>query len=115
MENVSRTRSGSAYAYGLSTTAWTTLKIAVVAPMPSPSVRTAAAVKPGLVRHCRQAPFVQAPLSRGASFGRIDPAIDQLLRAQLEMVGELLVDFLLDRHAPEERSQPLTDSHRTLP
>ena len=35
VEKASSTRSGSAYAYGFSTTACTTLKIAVVAPMPS--------------------------------------------------------------------------------
>ena len=40
-------RSARSNSSGLSNTAWTTLKIAVVAPMPSESVTTAMAVKPG--------------------------------------------------------------------
>ena len=42
---------------------------------------------------------------------RIDAAIDQLLRAQLDVMRELVVHFLFDRHAPEQRSQALSDRH----
>jgi len=38
---------GSRYGMGRSTTAFTTLKMAVLAPMPSASVRMATAAKPG--------------------------------------------------------------------
>ena len=44
--NITR-RSGSGNGNGLSSTAFTKLKIAVFAPMPSASVITAMAVKPG--------------------------------------------------------------------
>ncbi len=47
-------RSGSGYASGRSSTAFTTVKIAVLAPMPSASVRTATAVKPGLFLSIRK-------------------------------------------------------------
>jgi len=40
-------RSASAYESGLRRTELTTLKMAVLAPIPSPSVRMATAVKPG--------------------------------------------------------------------
>ena len=40
-------RSGSAHGSGRSSTAFTTLKIAAFAPMPSASVSTATAAKPG--------------------------------------------------------------------
>ena len=48
-------RSMSAYGYGRSITASTTLKIAVVAPMPSASVSMTTAVKPGALRSVRSA------------------------------------------------------------
>jgi len=48
-------RPGSAYASGRSSTPFTTVKIAVVAPMPSARVATATAVHPGLARSARQA------------------------------------------------------------
>jgi hypothetical protein len=48
-------RSGSAYGSGASRTARITEKIAVVAPIPSPRVRIAAAVKPGERRMPRSA------------------------------------------------------------
>jgi hypothetical protein len=49
-------RSGSRYdGSGRSSTPLTTVKIVVVAPMPSPSVRIATAAKPGLRRSVRQA------------------------------------------------------------
>ena len=55
---ISRTkRSGSANGMGLSTTAFTTEKIAVLAPMPSVSAATAVAVKPGLSRNILSACF----------------------------------------------------------
>ena len=38
---------------------------------------------------------------------RIDAAIDQLARAKLDVMRELVVHFLLDRNAPEQRSQTL--------
>jgi hypothetical protein len=47
--------SGSLYGNGRSTTAYTTLKIAVVAPIPSARQRTAAAVNPGFLRRMRTA------------------------------------------------------------
>src|SRR5207302_3797525 len=49
------TRSGCAYGSGRSSTAFTTLKIAVVAPMPRASVRIAAAANPGAPRNVRTA------------------------------------------------------------
>jgi hypothetical protein len=48
-------RSGSGYGSGFSKTAFTTVKMAVLAPMPSASVRTATAVKPGFLRSVRNA------------------------------------------------------------
>jgi hypothetical protein len=48
-------RSGSVNGSGRSITALTTLKMAVVAPTPSASVRAAMAVKPGLFRRARAA------------------------------------------------------------
>ena len=47
--------SASGYGSGLISTPYTTLKIAVVAPIPSASVNTAAAVKPGWRRRPRTA------------------------------------------------------------
>ena len=47
--------SGSANGSGLSITALTTLKMAVLAPTPSASVRAATAVNPGLLRSARAA------------------------------------------------------------
>src|SRR5690348_7587544 len=46
---------GSGYGSGLSRTALTTLKMAVFAPMPSASVSTATAVKPGCFNNWRMA------------------------------------------------------------
>lgn len=46
-------RDGSAYGSGRSMTAFTTLKIAVLAPMPSASVMSAVIAKPGLFRRVR--------------------------------------------------------------
>src|SRR5438132_85422 len=48
-------RSMSGYGYGRSITASTTVKIAVVAPMPSASVSITTAVKPGFFRSARSA------------------------------------------------------------
>ena len=48
-------RSGSRYGSGRSRTAFTTLKIAVLAPMPSARVSTAIAVNPGERASCRTA------------------------------------------------------------
>ena len=48
-------RAGSATGSDRSMTAWISVKIAVVPPMPSASVRTAAAVKTGDGRNCRSA------------------------------------------------------------
>ena len=45
----------SAYGNGRNSTPSSTLKIAVVAPMPRPSVSTTTAVKPGLFRNVRTA------------------------------------------------------------
>src|SRR2546427_7802329 len=50
-------RSGSLNGNGRSSTALTTLKMAVFAPMPSASVSTATAVKPGFFSNCRMANF----------------------------------------------------------
>src|SRR6185369_13574363 len=47
-------RSGSAYGSGFSSTAWTTLNIAVFTPMPAASVNTDNAVKPGCFRSQRK-------------------------------------------------------------
>src|SRR5216117_589624 len=49
------TRSGSGYGSGLSRTPWMMLNIAVFAPMPSASVSTATAVKPGFFSSWRKA------------------------------------------------------------
>ncbi len=46
-------RDGSAYGSGRSITAFTTLKIAVLAPMPSASVMRAVIANPGLLRRVR--------------------------------------------------------------
>src|ERR1700687_483237 len=46
-------RFGLGYGSGRNNTLYTTLKIAVVPPMPSASVRMATAVKPGFLRSCR--------------------------------------------------------------
>src|SRR5215469_11812830 len=43
------------YGRGLKRTAFTTLKMAVLAPIPSASVNTATKAKPGLLRNCRNA------------------------------------------------------------
>ena len=48
-------RSGSAYGSGRSSTPFTTVKIVVVAPIPSASVATATAVNPGVRRSARKA------------------------------------------------------------
>jgi hypothetical protein len=48
-------RSGASYGSGVSSTALTTLKIADVAPIPSDSVTSAAAAKPGLFHNQRSA------------------------------------------------------------
>ena len=48
-------RSGSGYGKGRSTTACTTLKIAVVAPMPRAMVSAATRAKPGALTSCRSA------------------------------------------------------------
>ena len=48
-------RSGSGYGSGRSKTAFTTEKMAVLAPMPSASVSTATVVKPGFLRSMRSA------------------------------------------------------------
>ena len=52
---VTTRRSASAYGSGRSSTAFTTLKMAVVAPIPSASVSTATSVKPGVLRKARMA------------------------------------------------------------
>src|SRR6266513_5015913 len=54
-EAIRTSRSGSRYGSGRSNTALTTLKMAVFAPMPSASVSTATAVKPGFFRSWRKA------------------------------------------------------------
>ena len=46
-------RSGSLYGYGFIRTPYTTLKTAVVAPMPRDSESMAVRAKPGLFRNCR--------------------------------------------------------------
>jgi|SRR5436853_4367104 len=48
-------RDGSGYGSGVSNTVLTSEKIAVLAPMPTASVRTATRVNPGFVRHVRSA------------------------------------------------------------
>jgi hypothetical protein len=48
-------RSGSPYGIDRSSTAWTTEKIAVFAPMPSANASNATAVKAGLLRNMRTA------------------------------------------------------------
>ena len=48
-------RSGASYWSGRSSTPFTTVKIVVVAPMPSASAATAAMVKPGVRRRARMA------------------------------------------------------------
>src|SRR5207249_9281147 len=50
-------RSASGKGNGRNKTPFTTLKMAVFAPMPSASVSTATAVKPGFFRNCRKANF----------------------------------------------------------
>ena len=50
-----RTRSGSSYGSGLSSTALTTLKMAALAPMPSVSVRSAISVNDGCRISARRA------------------------------------------------------------
>src|SRR5439155_23747433 len=72
--------SGSRNGSGRSTTARTTLKIAVFAPTPSASVRVATAAKPGFLRR-RRSPRrtsllirLRTPLGRGAPQGRWLPA-----------------------------------------
>src|SRR2546425_1147383 len=56
-EAIRTSRSGSRYGRGCNNTALTTLKIAVFAPMPSASVSTATAVKPGFFNSSRKANF----------------------------------------------------------
>ena len=48
-------RSGASYWSGRSSTPFTTVKIVVVAPIPSASAATAAAVNPGVRRSARRA------------------------------------------------------------
>jgi len=48
-------RDGSLYGSGVSSTPFTTEKIAVLAPMPSASVSTTMSVKPGLFARVRRA------------------------------------------------------------
>jgi hypothetical protein len=52
---ISTMAAGAAYGSGRSSTAWTTLKIAVFAPMPSASAAADTTVKPGLLRSMRKA------------------------------------------------------------
>jgi hypothetical protein len=54
-EAIRTSRSGLRYGSGRSNTALTTLKIAVLAPMPNASVSTATAVKPGFFSNWRKA------------------------------------------------------------
>jgi hypothetical protein len=57
------------------------------------------------------APALDAPLGRPARFRRIHAAVDQLLGAQFDMMRELVLHFLLDRHAPQQRTQALSNGH----
>src|SRR5437016_6108390 len=75
-EAIRTSRSGSRYGRGRSSTALTTLKIAVFAPMPSASVSTATAVKPGFLSNWRKANLksfmVRCQSSVTTSFARHD-------------------------------------------
>src|SRR4029453_10766546 len=61
-------------------------------------------------------------LDAGDSTGCLGPrtlsrpaALDQFLQPQLTMMRELFAYFLLDRHAPQHRTETTTDSHLNLP
>ena len=54
-DEIATSSSGFEYGSGLRRTAYTTLKMAVLAPMPSASVQMAAAAKPGVLRNERSA------------------------------------------------------------
>ncbi len=62
---------------------WTTLKIAVLAPMPSASVITASAVTPALCRACRQASATSCTQSWNQPMARSQHAP----HARRELVG----------------------------
>src|SRR5262245_2154214 len=79
-------RSGSATAIGVSRTASRRLKIAALAPMPSPSDRIAARAKPG-ARTRKRAPYFRSPRnvsihSRSSPFLPFLPLLPSLLVSQ---------------------------------
>ena len=95
-------RSGSPYGSGRSSTAWTTLKIAVLAPMPSASARTTTATKPGLRAHAADGvlevlPQLRQVLARAdGERGRRRARIQTPVRASRAVgVAVLLAEHLL--------------------
>ena len=99
--------------------------MALLAPMPSASVSTATAAKPGALPQLpqrepdvgprflepRRQSHLTVPLSRdrharpphALDVGRIDRLA--FAAAHLEVEGQLLLDLLLDRHPPQPRPQ----------
>jgi hypothetical protein len=52
------------------------------------------------------------PCCPSACVGGINAALNQLPRLQVDVMGEFLVHFLLNRHAPQKRSQSPSNGHR---
>ena len=50
------------------------------------------------------------PRQHARLFG-IDAALDQFARPQLDVMRELFMHFLFDRHAPQQRAQTLANGH----
>src|SRR5437879_5764983 len=95
-------RWGSGKGNGRSSTPYTTVKIAVLAPMPRASVKTATAVKPGFFasirkayrKSCQSVPMLRLPALRSdARFLRFldDSAVKQVNRALREIRVPLIV------------------------
>jgi hypothetical protein len=74
---------GSGTGSGRSTTAWTALKIAAVDPMPSASVMSATAVRPGVLLSWRTAKVTSCPSSFRYSVRRMSLSLPRPIARQV--------------------------------
>ncbi len=131
---IETSRSGSGYGSGRRSTASTSAKSAVVAPMPSASVRVAASVKPGACRSRRAA----SDRSRHSASARGNPTAARTssrtrsgdprrsrasraasvpvgavaargLRAHLEVEAQLLLEVAVELRPPEEQGETVPE------
>src|SRR5262249_38146798 len=129
----STSRSGSRYGGGSRRTTLTTVKMALVPPMPSASVSAQAAVKPGALAIRRSAKRTSLPhpsiaiaagtaarissliaaAPPGASLGLVgrDAAGDELFRPAGDVGGELLLHLLLDGAPAKDETQERQEPH----